>query len=278
MNINDILKYGESKLENITQDYLIDARLLLEHVLECNRMYLLLNKFEEVDAHKIHLYEKVIQRRASGEPLQYIVGTQEFMGLTFIVAPGVLIPRSDTEPLVEALMKRMKGNEHFLDIGTGSGAIHISLLHHFKNATAVSVDISAEALEIAKKNAENLKVTNRIKYLESNLFEKIHEKFDVIVSNPPYIPTEDLKTLQKELSHEPKIALDGGDDGYDFYRAIIKAAPEYFNEAGLLAFEVGHDQARTIKKLLEDADYQHIEIIEDLSHIERVVIARYERL
>jgi release factor glutamine methyltransferase len=278
MTINDILKYGESKLEDITPDYQIDARLILEEVLACDRVYLLLNKLEQVTDAQETAYKEMISKRASGQPLQYIVGHQDFMGLTFKVAPGVLIPRSDTEPLIEALIERMSGKEHFLDIGAGSGAIHISLLHYLKNASGVAVDISDQALEIASENAINLGVSDRLTYIKSDLFENIEEKFDVIVSNPPYIPTKDLEGLQKELSHEPKIALDGGNDGYDFYRAIIKEAPTYFNEKGLLAFEVGHDQARHIEMLLLDAGYQHIEIIKDLSQIERVVIARYERL
>lgn len=277
-SINDILRYGESILEAVTPDYKIDARLLLEEVLDCDRMYLLLNKTETMDDTNIERYQTLLTRRQEGEPLQYILGHQEFMGLDFKVRPGVLIPRSDTEPLVEAIIERFGTRKHILDIGAGSGAIHIALLHYLKQATAIAVDISKDALAIARENAERLGVMERLSYIESDVFEKIDESFDVIVSNPPYIPTAVIDGLQKELFHEPKIALDGGLDGYDFYRRIIREASEYLNDNGLLAFEVGHDQSSTIRDLLLQAGYSDIEIIKDLSRIERVVIARYERL
>jgi len=148
---------------------------------------------------------------------------------------------------------------------------------YLKDVSCTTVDISETAIEIAKVNAELLGVKDRIKYVKSDIFENINETFDVIVSNPPYIPTKVIDGLQKELFHEPKIALDGGLDGYDFYRRIINESPEYFNESGILAFEVGHDQSQTIKSLLESSGFVDVEIHCDLSGIERVVMARYER-
>lgn len=278
-SINDILKYGESYLCGSTPDYLIDAKLLLEHVLECDGLYLFMHKQDEIISENIVNYKLLLDRRKTGEPLQYIVGHQEFMGLEFDVAPGVLIPRGDTEPLVEAIIERVGDAKRILDIGAGSGAIHISLAHYLKHVECVSVDISDEALKIAQKNAVKLKVSDRITYFKSDVFEALKgQKFDVIVSNPPYIPTKVIEGLQKELMHEPKIALDGGEDGYDFYRRIILESKLYFNANGLLAFEVGHDQSKQIVSLLEEAGYKNIEIISDLGQIERVVMARYERL
>lgn len=279
-SINDILLRGESLLEEITPDYKIDAKLLLEFALKKDSTYIFMNKFEDMDEDVIELYRSLINRRHSGEPLQYIIGSQSFMGLDFIVRPGVLIPRSDTENLVLAVMDKIKENNYktVLDIGTGSGAIHLSLCHYLKDVTCTTVDISDAAISIAKENAVNLQVRDRVKYVKSDVFENINTKFDVIVSNPPYIPTQVIDGLQLELTHEPKIALDGGQDGYDFYRRIIKESPEYFNDTGILAFEVGHDQSRVIKDLLESSGFKNVEIHCDLSGIERVVLARYERL
>jgi len=278
--INDILRRGESLLEEITPDYKIDAKLLLKYVLQKDSLYLFMNKNEILDETLIHQYELLLGRRHSGEPLQYIIGHQSFMGLDFKVAPGVLIPRSDTENLVLKVIEKIKefNYKEVLDIGTGSGAIHISLCHYLENVTCTTVDISETAIAIAKENAENLGVRDRVKYVKSDIFENINTRFDVIVSNPPYIPTKVIDDLQEELSHEPKIALDGGEDGYDFYRRIINESPEYFNDTGILAFEVGHDQSQVIKSLLESSGFIDVEIHCDLSGIERVVLARYERL
>ena len=278
-SINDILKHGEEKLKVVTDDYLIDAKLLLEFVLNKDSLYLFMNKDEIVTELQAKAYEAVLERRQGGEPLQYIVGHQSFMGLEFYVAPGVLIPRSDTENLVTLVIEEIKSNgyQNVLDIGTGSGAIHISLCHYLENINCTTVDISEDAIKIAKKNATALNVKDRVKYVKSDVFEKIDETFDVIVSNPPYIPTTVIDGLQKELAHEPKIALDGGEDGYDFYRKIIKEGPKYLNNHGLLAFEVGHDQSRIVKGLLLEAGFINVEIHCDLSGIERVVLARYER-
>lgn len=278
--INDILEYGQSCLKPITEDYMIDAKLLLEFVLEKDSTYLFLNRLETIDYEKVEKYEALIHRRVLGEPLQYIVGAQYFMGLEFNVAPGVLIPRSDTENLVSLVIDKIKENNYtkVLDIGSGSGAIHVSLCHYLKEIHCTTVDISEDAIRIASSNAEKMGVKDRITYIKSDVFTEVKTTFDVIVSNPPYIPTEVIEGLQVELSHEPKIALDGGTDGYDFYRRIIEEAPAYFNQEGLLAFEVGHDQGQTIKQMLESAGYKDVEVHCDLSGIERVVMARYERV
>ncbi len=281
-SINDLLLYGQNELKEITENNVLDAKLLLSNVLDENNIYLFMNKDKEVSDKYVEIYKEHINRRKSGEPLQYITSHQEFMGLDFFVAEGVLIPRGDTEVLVETVIEKVKDYSklRILDIGTGSGAIHVSLAHFLKDAELVTVDISTAAIEIAKKNAKTNNVYDRIRYYESDLFSALdsNDKFDVVVSNPPYIPTEVIDGLQIEVSlFEPMIALDGGKDGYNFYRRIITDAKEYLTDNGILAFEVGHDQARTIQSLLDDAGYSNIEIYKDLNNIERVVIARYER-
>lgn len=281
-SISDLLIFGEKELIGITETNKLDAKLLLADVLKKDNLYLFMNRTEEVSVKYVEQYVDYISRRKSGEPLQYIIGSQEFMGLNFYVAPGVLIPRGDTEVLVELLIEELKDykSPRILDIGTGSGAIHVALAHYLKSAELTTVDISEDAINIAKKNASDNNVSDRITYYLSDLFEALDKnyKFDVIVSNPPYIPTDVIEGLQTEVSvHEPKIALDGGKDGYDFYRRIILESNEYFKDYGILAFEVGHDQARYIKELCELASFNSVEIYKDLNGVERVVIAKYER-
>lgn len=278
MSINDILRYGEQTLADCTPDFRIDAKLLLEEVLDCNSTFIFMHRDDELTQNQESKYKAYINRRLKGEPTQYILGHQAFMGLEFEVEEGVLIPRSDTEPLVEAVLERLGSARTVLDIGAGSGAIHVSLLHYRKELLGTAVDISDTALKVASQNAKRLGVSDRMTYYKSDVFEALEGKtFDVIVSNPPYIPTKVIDGLQTELSFEPRIALDGGTDGYDFYRRIIKESRDYFNDAGLIAFEVGHDQSQTVKELLEEAGYINVEILKDLSQIERVVLARYER-
>lgn len=276
-SINDILRYGESFLKDTTRDYLIDAKLLLEHVLDESSIYIFMHREDVMDLEKEKLYKSLLERRKTGEPLQYIVGHQSFMGLDFDVKSGVLIPRSDTEVLVEKVIeKNQQDYPRILDIGAGSGAIHISLAHYIKGAQLVAVDISKDAIEIARHNAKKLEVYDRIDYIESDVFENVSGIFDIIVSNPPYIPSEVIDGLQKELFHEPRIALDGGNDGYDFYRRIIDEGRSYLKIDGLMAFEVGHDQSDIVQKLFEEAGFYSIEIFSDLSGIRRVVMARLE--
>lgn len=280
--INELLKFGEAELKDITDTNVLDAKLLLSSVLNQDSIYLFINKTEEISEELVEVYINFINRRKSGEPLQYITLNQEFMGLDFYVAPGVLIPRGDTEVLVELLIEMLKDykSPKILDVGSGSGAIHVALAYYLKTAELFTVDISSKAIEIAKKNAKDNGVYDRISYYLSDLFEKLDEeiKFDVIVSNPPYIPTEVIDGLQREVSvHEPKLALDGGKDGYEFYRRIIVDSKRYFKDKGILAFEVGHDQARVIKELCEISGFFDVEIYKDLNGIERVVIGKYER-
>jgi len=204
------------------------------------------------------------------------------MGMDFFVDENVLIPRPDTEPLVESVIEIAKGIDVerllIMDIGTGSGAITISLAALIDNADLVSVDISKGAIEVAKRNAEHNNVSDKIKFVNSDLFEGLPveawgNKFDIIVSNPPYIPSEVIEGLQVEVSQfEPRLALDGGEDGYNYYRRISHEALKYLKKGGFLAFEVGHDQAVEIKKMLLAFGYGNIRFVKDLPGIDRVVI------
>ena len=278
MIINDLIVWGENTLKPYTQDYKIDANNFMKELLKMDTTDLFMAKDQEISKEKVAAYEKLIRRRQMGEPYQYIVGHQNFMGLDFLVQAGVLIPRSDTEVLVEKVLEKLKGQEKILDIGAGSGAIHCSLAYYGPDVTCYAVDISDTALEVSKKNAEILKVDQKITYLKSDVYQALgQEKFDVIVSNPPYIKKSVLASLQREIHHEPDLALDGGLDGYDFYRKIISQGVNHIKNRGWMALEVGHDQSQNVKELFNLSGYKDIEVYKDLQHIDRVVMARYER-
>lgn len=265
---------------------LLDAQILLMHILDVDKIYLYTHKDEVVDEKIVDEYLKLIDLRKSRYPLQYIIGTQEFMGLDFKVAEGVLIPRPDTEVLIENILDIVssgyfgdKETINIADIGTGSGAITLSLAHFIKNSSLYSVDISKEALCIAKENAENLLLKDKVKFLNGSLLEPLYEeniegKIDILVSNPPYICTEVIEDLQTEVStYEPKLALDGGIDGLDFYREIIDGASEIMSKKSIIAFEIGYDQGETVKDLLvQNGSFKNIRVITDLSGHNRVII------
>lgn len=215
----------------------------------------------------------LLQQRKSGKPLDYILGKTNFYGREFNVCESCLIPRPETEELVELVLKEVIVGEG-LDIGTGSGAIAITLMLENRNIKMKAVDISLDALAIAKDNAKKHNVL--VEFVHSDLFSKLNEddKFDFIVSNPPYIKSEDVDHLSREVKDfEPKLALDGGVDGLDFYREIIKQAPHYLKKDGKIFFEVGIDEAEDIKRLL-DKDFKDIKIVKDLEQIDRMVMAK----
>ena len=261
------------KLSNIDAP-VITAGAILCYVLGCEKTYLYTHDDYVLSREEYEKYCDALDRRMNGEPLQYITGYQEFMSLNFAVTPNVLIPRQDTEILVENIIEFVGPNENvsILDIGTGSGCIAISLAYYIKSSKVIGVDISKEALEIAKKNALNCGVEERVIFIESNLFENVPtRKFDIIVSNPPYIPNQVINTLDRQVKDfEPKIALDGGEDGLDFYRKIVKQSVDFLKPKGLLAFEVGFDQAQDVVKIMEES-FTDIKVKKDLAGIERVV-------
>ena len=286
MNIREALRYAVERIEGIgAQTPLLDAEVLLCAVLSVDRLYLVINGFEPLTEEQLHRYENSIGQRMRGVPVQYIVGTQEFMGMDFHVEEGVLIPRPDTEILVETViewiktMNRLDELVKIADIGTGSGAIALSLAKLVEKADVYAVDISPKALKVARMNGDALQVTS-VKFLLGNLLDPLKEfgiegKLDVLVSNPPYIPKAVIKELQVEVaSYEPLLALDGGEDGLDFYRRLIGEGWSLLKKGGLLAMEIGHDQANDIEALvMESGRYKNVRRMKDLAGIERVITA-----
>ncbi len=253
------------------------ARAILETTLKKSREYIMIYDNKEIKIEERALYIKNIKRLIQGEPLQYITGKQEFMKLNFLVTKDVLIPRQDTEILVQEVIKLAKNinNPQILDLCTGSGAIAVSVAKYVENTKITATDISKPALEIARKNAEFNGVKNNIEFIESNLFAKLKEKkFDIIVSNPPYIETATIKTLSKDVQNEPRLALDGGKDGLDFYRKISEKAPEYLNRQGFLCLEIGYNQKKAVKQILENKKrYINIYSKKDLCENDRIIVA-----
>ena len=252
----------------------LDAWYLLEYYFHITRSEFFLNPRKEINPSMTKEYLSLIQKRADRIPLQYITGEQEFMGLTYKVTPDVLIPRQDTETLVEEVMK-VANHKKVLDLCTGSGCIIISLSVLCNLEKALGTDISKEALAIAKENASNHQA--EAIFLEGNLLESVTESFDIIVSNPPYIPTTDIDGLMTEVrEHEPILALDGREDGLYFYRKIVKEAPNYLNPGGMLFLEIGYNQGEALMNLLGESGYEDIRLIKDLAGHNRVVYGRIQ--
>lgn len=253
-----------------------EARLLLAYSMGILADDLI--KYEECLEEQFNSFIECIKRRIAGEPYAYIVGEKEFMKLKFKVNKHTLIPREDTEILVQKAINIVGHMVHhhkqikILDMCTGTGCIAISLAKYIQNAEVDAVDISEEALFVAKQNAELNNV--RINFIHSDLFENVKDKYDMIVSNPPYIIADEIKKLQKEVQKEPIIALDGGIDGLDYYKEISKKAINYLKKDGDLLFEIGFDQGQAVSKILENDGYSNIEIIKDLSENDRVIIAK----
>jgi release factor glutamine methyltransferase len=250
----------------------VDAWYLLVHVFGIKRTDFLLHGDHVVAESEGKRFLSLIKERAAHIPLQHITGTQEFMGLEFEVNEDVLIPRQDTETLVEEVLKECNGKS-VLDMCTGSGCIIISLAKLGRLQRAVGVDISEKALLIASKNAERHKV--EIEYIQSDLFGKLDGSYDIIVSNPPYIPTGEIGALMPEVKdHDPLLALDGTEDGLEFYRRIISEAKNFLTQNGWIFFEIGHEQGADVKQLLDKEGFMEIRIKKDLSGHDRVVTAR----
>ena len=281
LNIKEILDKTVNyfKKYDIPQPRL-DAEVLLADLLKMERINLYVNFDRPLTSEEIDSYREMILKRRQGTPVAYLVGQKEFMGLKFKVNSNVLIPRPETEHLVQTILNRIDTWEQeevkIADIGTGSGAIIISIAKLSDGLVeGTGIDISEASLNLAQENAVNLGVDEQLEFKEGDLLEALEETVDIIVSNPPYIPSEELDDLQKEVQQEPKLALDGGEDGLDYYRKIINDAPEYLTTDGLLAFEVGIKQSQDVADLLEKADYTNIEIKKDYSDIERIVLANY---
>ena len=280
MNIEEILRKEINNLkQNNIENSTLKAKILLANILNVKKEYLLIHSEEEVKQEDKIKYENCIKELIKGKPLQYITNKQEFMGLDFYVDENVLIPQPDTEILVEKAIEIAETTQKnkILDMCTGSGCIAISLAKKINNAQITAVDISNSALNVANKNAINNNVEKKIKFINSDMFNNIEEKFDIIVSNPPYIETETINKLEIEVQNEPHLALDGGIDGLKFYKTIANNAFKYLNENGYLLLEIGYNQQNSVTQLLQDiGKYKNIETVKDLGGNYRVVIARKE--
>lgn len=252
----------------------LDAHLLLEHVCGTSLQTLLLDGKRPVTDNEAELYRRLLKRRCSREPLAYILGKWDFMGLEFGVSSDVLIPEQDTENLVEEVMREVCDGDRILDLCTGSGCILLSLLNYSNGSTGVGTDLSEGAIAVAKENALKLGLSERCDWKAGDLFEAVDpgEKFDIIVSNPPYIRSETIGELAPEVRiHEPRMALDGGDDGLYFYKRIIPEAADYLRTGGMLFLEIGYDQAEQVGALMKDAGYYEVRTIKDYGGNDRIV-------
>jgi release factor glutamine methyltransferase len=280
LEINELIKIGVDSIKGrLYSNPMLEATLLLSKLMKVDKVYIYTHGKDEVPEEIVEEYIKAIEKRSKGYPIQYIIKEKEFMGLDFYIEEGVLIPRPDTEVIVEyilAYIDKNHPNENIkvLDIGIGSGAIGLSVAYYRKNTYVYGVDISPAALKVAGINRDRFKLTN-VKLLESDLFEKIDkdEKFHIIASNPPYIPTETIDRLQEEVkNYEPRIALDGGREGMDFYRRIVPESKEYLNEKGLLILEIGYDQGNQVRDLMLKEGFKDVKILKDLQGLDRAVL------
>lgn len=277
MTIREALNKGMIILKsNNIETPKLKARLLLQYILKKNRQYLIVYDNKEIDKKQQWEYFINIEKLANGVPLQHITHTQEFMKMDFFVNENVLIPRPDTEILVEEVIEIAKRMEKpkILDLCTGSGAIAISIAKNVPSAEVWAIDISEKALEVAKKNANNLQA--KVKFKKSNLFNNINKtKFDIIVSNPPYIKKADIKLLSNEVQKEPEIALDGGYDGLDFYRKIASQAIDYLKFGSYLCFEIGFDQQEDVTEIIKNTKhFNNTYCKKDLFGNDRVIVTK----
>ncbi|MBR1581252.1 MAG: peptide chain release factor N(5)-glutamine methyltransferase [Selenomonadaceae bacterium] len=280
LTIQNLLRRATEFLtQNGIDEARLDAEVLLAHVLRMRRLYLYVHLDLNLVDDDISTYKNLVHRRAAHVPVAQLIGIKEFMGLEFNITPDVLIPRPETEIMVQLsieMLGQIKSNITVADIGTGSGSIAVSMLHYLDNATADATDISKPAIAVARSNAEKFGVANRLNLFEGNLTEPLVGKtYDAILSNPPYIPTAVIDELQPEVSrYEPRLALDGGTDGLKYYQRIIDGAAPLLKPDGFLALEVGVDQSEPIRKMLEaNGQFDPINMIWDLIGIERIILA-----
>ena len=280
MKYKEIYHYGVCQLSDAgIEEKEWDARLLLEYVCHTDRNDLLVHGDREVPESEKDRYFALIEERKRHVPLQHITGEQEFMGLVFKVDGHVLIPRQDTEILGEEALRHLHDGMNLLDMCTGSGCILLSLLYYSNGCSGTGVDISKEALVLARENAAQIsrlaggkEEISNCRFLQSDLFEKLEGKYDMIVSNPPYIPTEVISGLMEEVrDYEPMEALDGKEDGLFFYREISVGAYDFLKGGGYLFYEIGHDQANAVEDIMEKAGYREVTVVKDYAGLDRVV-------
>ena len=279
MKAFEIIKIGSKFLkENKIPSSILDSEILLSKTLNKTREEILTNIDQKIDKKKVLLFKKYLQRRSKNEPIAYILGEKEFWSSTFYVNNNTLIPRPETELLVDKLLEFYKNkNISILDIGTGSGCIIVSLLINLKKSIGFGVDISKNAISIATKNSIKHKLANRIKF-STQSFEKIfNKKFDLIVSNPPYIERKDIKNLSDDIKkYEPRMALDGGNDGLDLIRKVIYKSREILKIKGMLALEIGNEQIKKVSKILIDNNFRIKHVIKDYKNNVRCVLTNYK--
>ena len=253
-----------------------EAGSLLAFVIGKDRTFLIAHVEDELDNRNVEQFREAVERRAAGEPLQYITGTQDFFGREFRVTPDVLIPRPETELLVEAALEANKTATSICDVGTGSGCIALTLLCELQQARAVALDKSPAALEIAKFNAQKLSVAERAEFVVSDCFDSLEAReFDLIVSNPPYVSAGVLAGLQREVrDHEPLIALSPGTDGLSIIRRLLQEAPQFLKQGGHLIMEIGFDQGEAVQQLIDANVWELLEVRPDLQCIPRIVLVR----
>ncbi|MGI8670144.1 MAG: peptide chain release factor N(5)-glutamine methyltransferase [Aridibacter sp.] len=280
INISQAIQEAAEILKNNRiAESLREANSILSLVLEKNRSFIIAHTEYELSSEEEEKFRNFIKRRANREPFQHIAGKQEFWGLDFIVTPDVLIPRSETELIVEAAIEILRDleNPNFCEVGIGSGCISVSILHEIKNAKATGLDISNKTLEIAEKNAEKIGVLNRLELKVSDVFEVLDktEKFDLIVSNPPYVPFEDMSNLQPEVrDFDPQIALTDGKDGLSIIGRIINNSPDFLKPDGFLLMEIGFNQSDKVRRMFDLQIWREIEVFSDLQGIPRMIKAR----
>ncbi len=271
--IRELLEEGVRLLKH-SQSAVLDSQLLLMQVLHRDKLYLLMNRDENVTEQEEQEYRALLEKRAECCPIAYLLGEKPFYGRDFCVKQGILIPRPDTEILVEQVLARIKEDDHGIEIGVGSGAICVTLLCEKKSLKMTAVDVEEIPIEVTKKNALRYEVQNRITLLQTSLFNGLEGQFDFIVSNPPYITSEEILHLQKDvLLYEPKVALEGGEDGLKFYREIVKQGKNHLKEDGFFAFEIGAAQGMAVQEICKEEGFGNIVLYQDLSGLDRVVVA-----
>ena len=276
MQYAKLYQIGKEQLQKAgITDAELDARLLLEFICHTDRNALYAHGDQEIEDEKMQDFLQLIEKRAVHIPLQHLTGEQNFMGLDFLVNEHVLIPRQDTEILVEEIMRDLHDGIRILDMCTGSGCILLSLLHYSNDCVGVGVDVSEDALAVARQNADRLAEKQAV-FIQSDLFEKVEGSFDLIVSNPPYIRSQEIAGLMPEVrEHEPHLALVGKDDGLHFYREIIKGAMPHLKRGGQLFFEIGYDQGEAVQALLAANGYTEIAVVKDYAGLDRVVYGTF---
>jgi release factor glutamine methyltransferase len=288
-SVRALLKFGIAQLRDAdVPSFTLAAELLLLHVLRRDRTWIYAHPEQEITAQDVERYFEWIARRAAGEPTQHLTGKQEFWRFEFEVTPDVLIPRPETEHVIEVALDRLAVRElragrpqkndgaglQIADIGTGSGCIAISLAKELPQATIFATDISSAALTVARRNAARYSVTDRIRFVESNLLDGVISLFDLIASNPPYIGRREAATLMREVrEHEPEVALYGGEEGYELYANLIAQSVAHLKPGGILVLELGHNSLPAVQPLLDDSSWKNLGVANDLAGIPRVLSA-----